>query len=299
MTGASQPIRSRRVLLTGASGYLGRLVTERLVADGWEAVPLSRNPPPGGVAFTLGQPVASEALADCDALIHAAYDFSLVSRKDIHAVNIEGASLLFDAAKKAGVRRIVAISTISAFAGCKSEYGLAKLEIERRALAAGACVIRPGLIYGPAPGAMFGRLVSQIRTSSFVPIPGDGNQLMFTVHQDDLSQAILHALANATVPKTPVTVANATALPFRALLTAIAAHMGRKLRLVSIPWRGMWLALRAAEVARLPLGLRSDSLVSLVNQNAEPDINADQLGVACRPFSMDILSRSNRSGATD
>jgi nucleoside-diphosphate-sugar epimerase len=292
MTGAMQPIKPGRVLLTGASGYLGRLVTERLTADGWEVVPLSRNPPQGGIAFSLGQPVASEALAGCDALVHAAYDFSLVSRKDIRAVNIGGAARLFRAAQAAGIRRIVAISTISAFAGCQSEYGLAKLEIEKLALAAGACVIRPGLIYGPAPGAMFGRLVSQIRASSFVPIPGDGKQLMFTVHQDDLTNAVVRALAIPAAPETPVTVAHECPLSFRAIMSAIACHMGRKLRPIPIPWRGMWLGLRAAEIARVPLGLRSDSLVSLVNQNAQPDINADLLGVTCRPFSLDNLERT-------
>jgi len=293
MTGATQPIKPRRVLLTGASGYLGRLVTERLTADGWEVVPLSRNPPAGGVAFSLGQPVASEALADCDSLIHAAYDFSLVNRKDIRAVNVEGTALLFRAAEKAGVRRIVAISTISAFAGCQSEYGLAKLQIEDLALAAGACVIRPGLIYGPAPGAMFGRLVSQIRASSFVPIPGDGKQLMFTVHQDDLTEAVLRALAIPAAPEMPVTVAHESPLSFRDIMSAIAVHIGRKLRPVHIPWRGMWLGLRAAEIARVPLGLRSDSLVSLVNQNAQPNINAHLLGVTCRPFSIEILQRAS------
>jgi hypothetical protein len=47
----------------------------------------------------------------------------------------------------------------------------------------------------------------------------------------------------------------------------------------------MWLALRSAEICGLRLPLRSDSLVSLVNQDRAPVLNArETLGVECRPF---------------
>jgi nucleoside-diphosphate-sugar epimerase len=290
MNGSSDNAAARTVLLTGATGYLGRLVTNRLRTAGWKVIPLSRNPVPGGVAFTLGQPVKAETLAGYDALIHAAYDFSLVSRKEIDATNVEGSANLFRAAEDAGVGRIVAISTISAFTRCKSNYGQAKLAIEEHARAAGACIIRPGLIYGASPGAMFGRLVSQVKSGSVIPVPGDGRQLMYTVHEDDLTDAILRALTVSPAPAQPITVANRTPLSFRHIMALIGQRLGRKVRPVPVPWRAMWLMLRAAEIARVPLGLRSDSLISLVNQDTNPDINADLIDVTCRPFSLDSVS---------
>ena len=276
---------SARCLLTGASGYLGGLIAKKLAAKGWDVVPMTRKPKAGEIAFGLGDAVDPAVLAGADALIHCAYDFAPVEWDDIAAINIAGSERLFDAAKQAGVKRIVLISTISAFNGCKSNYGLAKLAIESAAREVGACIIRPGLIYGAAPGAMFGRLVSQVRAASIMPMPGDGRQLMYTVHQDDLTDAVLNALSRS--PRPPVTVANDTPIAFRDIMSAIGAKLGRKVTAIPIPWRFMWLGLRSAEIARVPLGLRSDSLISLINQDTAPLLNAEsELGVRCRAFDL-------------
>jgi nucleoside-diphosphate-sugar epimerase len=276
---------SQRCLLTGASGYLGGLIAKKLAASGWDVVHMTRKPKPGEIAFKLGDEVDPAIFAGADALIHCAYDFAPVEWDDIAATNIEGSERLFRAARQAGVKRIVLISTISAFNGCKSNYGLAKLAIENAAREVGAAIIRPGLIYGASPGAMFGRLVSQVRAAPIVPMPGDGRQLMYTVHEDDLTQAVLNALSRA--PRAPVTVANDTPIAFRDLMRAIGARLGRKITAIPIPWRFMWLGLRGAEIARVPLGLRSDSLISLVNQDTAPLINAEtELDVRCRRFDL-------------
>ena len=76
--------------------------------------------------------------------MHCAYDFSLLRREDINHVNVAGSERLFAAAHEAGIGTLVYTSSISAFEGCRSLYGKAKLEIERRAGAYGALVIRPG-----------------------------------------------------------------------------------------------------------------------------------------------------------
>jgi nucleoside-diphosphate-sugar epimerase len=276
---------SQRCLLTGASGYLGGLIAKKLAASGWDVVAMTRNPKLGEIAFKLGEDIDPAALAGADALIHCAYDFAPVEWDDIAAINIEGAERLLRAAKQAGVKHIVLISTISAFNGCKSKYGLAKLAIESAGREVGACIIRPGLIYGASPGAMFGRLVKQVRAASIMPMPGDGRQMMYTVHEDDLTQAILNGLSRTPAP--PVTVAHDSPIAFRDIMSAIGAKLGRKVTAIPIPWRFMWLGLRGAEIARVPLGLRSDSLISLVIQDVAPRLNAEaELGVSCRPFSL-------------
>jgi nucleoside-diphosphate-sugar epimerase len=277
-----------RCLLTGASGYLGSMFARKLAANGWEVIGLSRNPKPGQVAFRLGERIAAESLAGYDALIHCAYDFAPVAWKDIETINVKGSEYLFRAAAEAKVPYLLLISTISAYEGCKSNYGRAKLLIEQHARQAGACVVRPGLVYGAQPGAMFGRLVSQARASSMMPMPGDGRQMMYTVHQDDLTDAILKGLTTTPTPEKAVTVANATPIAFRDIMIAIGSRLGRKVTPVALPWQLMWLALRGAEIAKVPLGLRSDSLVSLVNQDTAPLLNVESaLGVKCRPFSLD------------
>lgn len=239
-----------RVLLTGASGYLGGLIARKFTASGWDVVGMTRRPKAGEVAFTLGDDVAPPSLAGADALVHCAYDFAPIAFADIKAINVEGSARLFRAAREAGVRNVVLISTISAFDGCKSNYGRAKLLIEAEARAAAAAIIRPGLIYGSSPGAMFGRLVSQVRAASIVPMPGDGRQMMYTVHEDDLTEAIFRAATRSPAPTAPVTVANETPIAFADIMRAIGARLGRRVTPAPIPWQAMWLGLRGRVAAR-------------------------------------------------
>ncbi len=276
-----------RAALTGANGYLGGLVAHRLKASGWEVVGLTRKPNAGEIAFRLGDDISPDTLRGFDALIHCAYDFAPIEFAELKTINVEGSAKLFRAAAAAGIPQTVFISTISAFENCKSNYGRIKLLIEADAQEIAATIIRPGLIYGASPGAMFGRLVAQVRAASLVPMPGDGRQMMYTVHEDDLTEAILHAATHTRASATPVTVANAMPIAFGDIMTAIGERLGRKVTTIPIPWRFMWLGLRGAEILRVPIGLRSDSLVSLVNQDTAPLLNAEtELGVQCRPFDL-------------
>lgn len=201
-------------------------------------------------------------------------------------MNVRGSELLLQAASKAGVRRFVFISSISAYDGCRSLYGRAKLEIERLTRAIGGWSIRPGLVYGDAPGAMFGRVVQKVQSSKFIPLPGGGCQRQYLVHDADLCAAVCRCLEDdRPACADPVTVAHAEAWTFREMLSEIASGLGRRIFFIPVPWRFVWAGLRIGEKLRLPLEFRSDSLVSLVHQNPKPVFNSvETLGIKCRPF---------------
>jgi nucleoside-diphosphate-sugar epimerase len=280
--------KQRRCLLSGASGYLGSRIKKKLVAEGWQVVELSRhaNSTFDTVRFRLGDPIDPHSLANFDALIHCAYDFTRIGWKDIYAVNVQGSEFLLRAAQQAGVKRLVFISTISAFDGCRSLYGKGKLEVERITHSLKGWVIRPGLVHGENPGGMFGRLVASVNRSRIIPIPGKGTQPMYLAHEVDVAESVLQCIRgeNQAFQK-PVTVAHVQPWSLRSILMAIGRAMDRDITLLPIPWRAMWGALRLAEVLKTPTGFRSDSLVSLVNQNPKPMLNAfEVLHVECRPF---------------
>ena len=182
----------------------------------------------------------------------------------------------FEAARAAGVGKIIFISSISAFDGCRSLYGKAKLEIEKIALENGALVIRPGLVYGSGPGGMFGKLAAQVRKSSVIPLIGDGSQIQFLVHHEDLC-AFIENFAAGKIEIAPqiLTAANEQPWPFKQLLLEIARALGKKLKFIPLPWRLVWAGLKSAELCGLKLNFRSDSLVSLMHQNPSPDFSAN------------------------
>ena len=100
--------------------------------------------------FHLGEELAPDLFRSLhiSALVHCAYDFHPVKRAEIRRVNVEGSRKLLVAAQAGGVERMAVMSSISAFKGCRSLYGQAKLEIEAAAASFGALVVRSGLVYG-------------------------------------------------------------------------------------------------------------------------------------------------------
>jgi nucleoside-diphosphate-sugar epimerase len=279
---------TKRCILTGARGFVGSRLRGHLERAGWRVIAWTRQPEPGSgaVAFQLGQEVDPSLLKGAQALVHCAYDFAPRSWKDIAEINISGSHKLFAAARAAAVKSVVFISSISAFAGCRSLYGRAKMEIEGIARANGAFVIRPGLVYGDSPGGMFGRLVGQVRGARFVPVIWGGRQAQYLVHDVDLGNVVEGCLTGR-VPAgaEPITVAHEQAWELKEILTQIARALGQRVTFLPVPWQAAWLGLRCLELAGARPGIRSDSLIGMVYQNPSPSFALlNSLGFQCRPF---------------
>ena len=273
--------------ITGSSGYVGGCVKRHFTVNGWEIFELVRQPKPDvrGLQFQLGDEVSPDLLSGITAFVHCAYDLRLVRWDDIRAVNVEGSRKILEAARASGIPKIIFVSSISAFDGCHSLYGRAKLEIEKIALDCNALVIRPGLVYGSDPGGMFGKLVAQIRNSSMVPLVG-GAQRQFLVHEEDLC-AFVERFALGQIDSRPkiLTAANEQPLLFGQLLLEIARALGKNPKFIPLPWRAVWLGLKSAELCGLEMNFRSDSLVSMMYPNPRPDFSASrEAGLVCRPF---------------
>ena len=277
-------------LVTGAGGYLGSRVKTALEQRGWRVIELTRNPKPGSDAkrFLLGEEVAPEIFTGATALVHCAYDFKQIAWRDIQRVNVTGTEKLLRGAHAAKVENIVHISSISAFDDCRSLYGRAKLETEKIAHGLGAFVIRPGLIYGDSPDGMFGKLIAQVEGAKVLPLFGGGSQIQYLIHEQDLTVFIADCAAGKfSPPKTPVTIAHEQPWTFRQILEAIARAKGKRLSFLPVPWRLVWAGIKGAELCRVPLDFRSDSLVSLIYQNPKPSFAEQrELKIACRPFTM-------------
>jgi nucleoside-diphosphate-sugar epimerase len=274
--------------ITGSNGYVGGCLKNYFAARGWEVLELTRQPKAGmrAVKFQLGGNISPEELAGVNTLVHCAYDFRPWRREEIRAVNVDGSRKLFEAARAARAGKIIFISSISAFDGCRSLYGQAKLEIEKIALDGGALVIRPGLVYGSGAGGMFGKLVGQVRRSAVIPIVGKGSQIQFLVHNEDLSAFIeRYASGGITIPPGIFTAANEQPWAFKPLLLEIARALDKRPKFIPLPWRLVWAGLKTAEICGLRMKFRSDSLVSLMYQNPYPDFSPNvSAGLVCRPF---------------
>lgn len=274
----------RTVAVTGAGGLVGTALVAALRGAGLAARRLTRSPAEADDRrFVLGERVEPAALAGCDALIHAAHDFT-VDAAGQERVNLAGSLALLEAARAARVERLIFVSSISAFPGCASAYGRTKLALEEAFARAGGIVVRPGLVYGGA-GGMYAALTRLCRLP-ILPVFDGGRQPLWLVGVDETARDLVHALSwDPKIVAAPVTLAHREPVAFADLLRAIARREGRAVRLVSLPSVLALAPLRALEAAGLPLRFRSDSLMSLLRPNPAPDWSwQDRLSLAYRKW---------------
>ena len=282
-----------RIAITGAKGFVGSMLARRFGDAGWDVTRLSHSVSAGDtstVPFRLGEDLSPDVFRSrqISALVHCAYDFHPVKPAEIHRVNVEGTRKLLAAAKAGGVDRIAVMSSISAFDGAISAYGRAKLEIEAAATSVGALVVRSGLVYGDGPataGGMFGSLAKSVQRG-VVPLIDGGKHPQYLIHEEDL-WLLLKGFFDGEVrdPGKPVVAAASKAWPLSDLLAELARRQGRHPRFVAVPWMPVWAGLRLAEIVHLPVPFRSDSVISLVRQDRNPDFESlAAAGITARDF---------------
>src|SRR5580704_14278866 len=283
----------KRIGITGAQGFVGWMLARRFVEAGWVVTRFSHSASAidgDAVPFRLGDEIEPEVFRsrNITALIHCAYDFKPVARREIERVNVQGSRNVLAAAAAGGVQRIAVMSTISAFEGCRSNYGRAKLEIEAAARAGGALVVRAGLVWAdgpPAGGGMFGSLARSVK-GGLVPLVGGGQHPQYLVHVQDLWELLRRFCDEEfPLPANPVVAAASKPWPMRELLAELARRQGAHPRFLTVPWQPVWAGLRLAEVLHVPVPYRSDSVISLVHQDPHPDFTSLRaLGIVPRDF---------------
>lgn len=221
-------------------------------------------------------------LADAGTFIHCAWDLQVSTWPDIQRVNVNGSIAWFEAAVRARVEKLVFISSVSAYTGCRSMYGRSKLLVEAAVTRLGGVNVRPGIVHGDPSAGVYGRLW-QSSAASFIPLIDGGYQRMLTVHREDLAAAIEHVLDSYTRWKgCTLAVGHPELVTLRDMLERMARAQGHSARFVNVPSAPVLLVLRMAERAGLNLRFRSDSMLTLMGE--EPHVDRGVLQELNVPF---------------
>lgn len=186
------------IAVTGATGFVGQALLDAALSQGHEVKALVRRdqPPRDGVAWFRGdladRPVLGRLVAGAEAVIHVAGVVNAHDPAGFEHGNVAGTMAVIEAAVRAGVPRLVFVSSLSAREPALSAYGASKHRAEKLVRASGIdwTIVRPPAIYGPRDREM----LDLFRSAKWgvVPVPSDGRASM--IHVEDLARLLLALL---------------------------------------------------------------------------------------------------------
>ncbi|HEY4472384.1 MAG TPA: NAD-dependent epimerase/dehydratase family protein [Stellaceae bacterium] len=277
-----------RVLVTGAAGFIGRALCVGLVERGHTVLGISRRPEPirGVELRPIGdiRPTTdwSGHLDGVDIVVHLAGRAHRWGPEGTDQSEAQAAAVLAHSAAKAGVRRLIHMSSVRAMGDATppgvplrvtdpphpgDPYGRGKLAIERALLAEARearieiVILRPPLVYGPGVKANFRALMRLVASGLPLPLAGIDNRrsLIFIENLVDLvGRACLHPGAAGRV----LLARDAADLSTPELIGLLAAGLDRRTRLFRLPQPGLDTLRRLPKLgpllSRLTLSLQVD-----------------------------------------
>lgn len=253
-----------KVLVTGATGDVGRRVTARLVAAGMVVRALCRAEPtdlPPGAAGVRGDLTAPEtleaAVAGMDAVVHCAAHLGGGGRAVHSRVNVGGTRALLAAAQRARVGRVVHLSTVAVygrkrdgqlvrpadghdpFAELRDDYAWSKIAAERWVElyrvhgGLDTVVLRPGIVYGGRRD--FVARVARRGAGPLLVVLGSPGMLLPMVHVQDVAEAVLRALGARPTSGEPLDLVGPKMPTQAEYLARRSAALGERLVPVYLP----------------------------------------------------------------
>jgi nucleoside-diphosphate-sugar epimerase len=255
-----------RVLVTGATGFVGSHVAQAFVEAGYEVrCGLRASSDPRWISDLERVPLdlrgrpedLRRAVKNVDLVIHAAGMTRARRAEDYHSVNAEGTLRLAVAAHEAGVRRFVLISSLAArgpdgHSRPASAYGRSKLEAEAHLRSLGgrmeAVVLRPAAVYGPRDTDLLP--LFKMARGGWLPVPSGASPLQ-PLYATDAARAAL-AAAREPAGFGPFPVAENRHYTWKDAVAGLEKALGRTVRAVRLPAAAFTLAGRAAEWTARP-----------------------------------------------
>lgn len=267
--------------VTGGSGFVGRHLLLRLLAEGHEVRALARSDESAAVVEGLGATPVRADLADvcdvvdqirgCETVVHAAADTrQWGATEELERANVTGTRRLLDAARNAAVRRFVHVSTEAVLADGRplrfvdesrpypkryaGDYPRTKAVAEQLVLAADShelttVAVRPRLVWGPGDTTVLPHILEAADAGKWAWVNG-GYYLTSTCHVLNVCEGILAAVERGAGGRAYF-LTDGAPVEFRSFVTECAAAYG-----VTMPDRAVSYALARATAAVLDRGWR-------------------------------------------
>src|SRR5664280_429256 len=254
-------MKTKRVLVTGASGFIGRQLVPALLRTGYAVRTATRrrvsfpDSVEAAIIPDLKNPVNwNPILRGVDIIVHLAglahVNIRDTAYSEFDQINRIGTQRLAQAAKEAAIERFVYISSVRAQVGASAvqvireqdepcptdQYGRSKLAAELAIRVAGVpfTIFRPVVVYGPHPKGNIRTLVRIARSSFPLPVAGfSGRRALLGI--DNLISAIVFALNNPITVGETYMLADSAPMIVSEIVAILRKMQGRSLRAINVP----------------------------------------------------------------
>lgn len=284
-------------VVTGAFGYSGRYITERLLAEGLTVRTLTNSP---HRAHAFGSRIAvsplsfddpralAESLHGADVLYNT-YWVRFNHPGFTHAEAVANTRALFAAAKLAGVRRVVHVSITNPSEDSPLEYFRGKAQLERLLIESGLsyAILRPAVLFG-GDDILVNNIAWGLRHFPVFAVFGSGQYRLQPIHVEDFATLAVEQGRSHT--STIVDAVGPETFSYRDLVELLGKIIGARRPIVSVPpWLGYWAAVVLGAAVRDVL-LTRDEIAGLM---------ADLLATTSPPRGTTKLSEWAREHAAD
>lgn len=300
--------RQKKILVTGANGFVGRFVCQELRKLNMAFVGSARLPGGDDISHVAELSTTtnwSGVLDDIDAVIHLAARVHVMNEKDNAEIdsyrdsNLHATLHLAQEAIKRGVRRFIFISTIKVNGESSGPtvfspedvpkphggYSISKLEAEQalvalcRESAMELVIVRPPLVYGPGVRANFLRLIQLVHLGVPLPLASVTSERSI-IAVENLANFLVLLCSHPNVANRIWLISDGHDLRVNDLIRLIASAMGRRARLFSVPVPVLEFLARLAgksdQLDRFVKPLRVDISAAVNELGWRPVISSDQ-----------------------
>jgi len=240
-------------IVTGAFGYSGRYIANRLLEKGCRVRTLTNHPPRrdpligrvGIAPLSFDEPPALVESLRGAAVLYNTYWVRFSRGRVTHDLAVENSQALIRAAVEAGVRRLVHVSITNPSEDSPLTYFRGKAVVERAIAESGLsyAILRPAILFGGGRDILLNNMAWLLRRLPVFGVFGSGQYRLQPVYVDDLAALAVemggqtdNAVLDAVGPET---------FTYDEIVRLIARHIGRPARIVHVP---IWFGLLSARL---------------------------------------------------
>lgn len=282
----------KRVLVTGATGFVGKRTTPLLLSRGYAVIGLARSDTAEDALLREGAEIVRGDLNDPAALTAAFQTARADALINIASLGFGYGPDIVNAAVAAQIQRCVFVSTTAIFTTLNVQTKAVRLEAERAISESRLdfTILRPTMIYGAPDDRNLARMLRILKKSPVFPLVG-GKRLHQPVHVEDVAAALIGALEAPTAIGGAYDIAGPTPLQFADMVGEAAKAVPRRVIKIPLPLKPVVAAFKVYERVSSRPRLTSEQFERLGEDKAF-DISAAEAAFDYRP-------REFRDGISD